>query len=78
MAVTFQAHPEFARMGESAPPRGDATYRRILELMRDKGDVSEEACAAALEQADANRDAVGKQSLDAMVAAGRLLGWFPW
>ena len=72
IAVTFQAHPEFA-----VSNKGDGTYRQIVELMHDRGDVSDEDHATALDDADANRDRVRQQSLDAMVAAGRLLGWFP-
>ena len=73
IAVTFQAHPEFA-----ASNKGDGTYREILEMMHDRGDVSDEDHATALDDADANRNRVRQQSLDAMVAAGRLLGWFPY
>lgn len=45
--------------------------------MRDNGDLHEDDCKAALDDADETTYArVTQQSLDAMVASGRLLGWF--
>jgi len=47
-----------------------------MELMRDNGDLSDEDCVAALEDANASCVRVREQSLEVMCAAGRLLGWF--
>jgi GMP synthase-like glutamine amidotransferase len=77
IAVTFQAHPEFACLAAGETNKGGyETLRKTMQLMRDNGDLSDEDYRAAFRDADVSYKRVNEQSLDAMVAAGRLLGWF--
>jgi GMP synthase-like glutamine amidotransferase len=76
IAVTFQAHPEFAGLGGGETTKGEETLRKTMLLMRDNGDLSEKDYQDANHDVDAAYKRVNEQSLDAIVAAGRLLGWF--
>ena len=74
IAVTFQAHPEMAALGTET--KGEETFSRCAKLMRDNGDLPKDACKIALSDAETTGKQVTQQSLEAMVAAGRLLEWF--
>mmetsp|Transcript_3011 Transcript_3011/g.7228 ORF Transcript_3011/g.7228 Transcript_3011/m.7228 type:complete len:377 (-) Transcript_3011:1576-2706(-) len=74
IAVTFQAHPEFAALGKGSD--GDETLHRTMRLMRDKGNLSEPDFLSAETDAVRTATRVREQSLNAVVSAGRLLGWF--
>ena len=76
IAVTFQAHPEFASAEEQLQSLGEQTFCKTVNLMRDNGDLSEQDHSVALSDAETSCKHVNQQSLDAMVAAGKLLGWF--
>ncbi|KAL9185658.1 hypothetical protein ACHAXT_003435 [Thalassiosira profunda] len=70
-AVTFQSHPEYVtRTGY----RGQ--FARCVAAMEESGAVDDAARRGALADADANYDALERDSLDAVVAAARILGWF--
>ena len=75
IAVTFQAHPEMADLGRET--KGEDTLSRCTKMMRDIGSLSKEEYEFALSDAETNCKQVTQQSLEAMVAAGRLLQWFP-
>eukprot|EP00536_Pseudo-nitzschia_multiseries_P011625 jgi/Psemu1/297915/fgenesh1_pm.406_\ len=74
IAVTFQAHPEFAELGKGS--NGDDTLHRTMRLMKDKGYLSEQDFLSAESDACRTATLVREQSLNAMMSAGRLLGWF--
>ncbi len=76
IAVTFQAHPEFCSSEDKLQSKGGQTFCKTVDLMNQNGDLSEQDHAAALSDAETTCHEVNRQSLDAMVAAGRLLGWF--
>ncbi len=76
IAVTFQAHPEFASVKEQLQSLGQQTFCKTVDLMRDNGDLSKHDHSVALSDAETSCNHVSQQSLDAMVAAGKLLGWF--
>jgi GMP synthase-like glutamine amidotransferase len=73
MAITFQAHPEFA----SQPLGVEKTLHKILDGMEHRGALSEQNRLAAGKDADENYAKVERQSLDMMKTACRLLGWVP-
>lgn len=74
IAVTFQAHPEFACLGGQT--KGGETLGKIVDLMRNNGDLGDNDYQAAVEDVRTSGESVNQQSLETMVAAGRLLGWF--
>ena len=74
IAVTFQAHPEFASLGKGT--KGDETLHDTMKLMKDKGNLSEQDFVTAEKDAASSVMRVREQSLKAMISAGRLLGWF--
>jgi hypothetical protein len=71
MAITFQAHPEFA----SQPLGVEKTLHKILDGMEYRGDLSEQDRLAAVKDAEENYAKVERQSLDTIKTACRLLGW---
>ena len=71
MAITFQAHPEFA----SQPLGVEKTLHKILDGMEYRGDLSEQDRLAAGKEADENYAKVERQSLNMMKTVCRLLGW---
>mmetsp|Transcript_6085 Transcript_6085/g.12522 ORF Transcript_6085/g.12522 Transcript_6085/m.12522 type:complete len:325 (-) Transcript_6085:66-1040(-) len=76
IAVTFQAHPEFCSSEDKLESKGEQTFCKTVDLMNHNGDLSEQDHTAALSDAATSCKQVNRQSLDAMAAAGRLLGWF--
>ena len=77
IAVTFQAHPEFASLGGKIKnAKGEETFFNTVRLMRDNGDLSKEDCEEALSDAEKCCNHVNHHSLEAIIGAGRLLGWF--
>jgi GMP synthase-like glutamine amidotransferase len=88
IAVTFQAHPEFASLLSSSSPKkgekemiiisskGNITYRSILQLMKDNGDISEQDYQNAEKYSIIDYGRIRDQSVDTMISAGRLLNWF--
>jgi GMP synthase-like glutamine amidotransferase len=72
MAITFQAHPEFGSKGGV-----EGTLYPIVKLMEERGDLTPNQAQRALDDAKLELETVERQSIGAMVAAGRLLGWFP-
>ena len=73
IAVTFQAHPEYASSKELGV---DQTLGNIMKAMEERGDIT--PSDRELAQADANTqfDMVESDSIQVMVAAGKALGWF--
>jgi GMP synthase-like glutamine amidotransferase len=69
IAVTFQSHPEYV----TAP----STLTNILEAMTSRGDLTIDERIQAEKDAEIFYSDVRRQSLDVMIASGRLLGWFP-
>ncbi|OEU22081.1 hypothetical protein FRACYDRAFT_177783 [Fragilariopsis cylindrus CCMP1102] len=88
IAVTFQAHPEFASLLSSSSPKkgekemiifsskGNITYRNILQLMKDNGDISQQDYQNAEKDSIIDYDRIREQSVGTMISAGRLLNWF--
>mmetsp|Transcript_27607 Transcript_27607/g.58016 ORF Transcript_27607/g.58016 Transcript_27607/m.58016 type:complete len:140 (-) Transcript_27607:1652-2071(-) len=74
IAVTFQGHPEFASLGKGT--KGDETLHGTMKLMKDKGNLSEQDFLAAEKDAASSVLRVREQSLNSIISAGRLLGWF--
>lgn len=73
-AVTFQAHPEYA----SSKKLGlQGTLSPILDAMQGRNDISSDERKRAGDDALQQYDAVEQQSIQTMITAGRLLGWFP-
>ena len=72
IAITFQAHPEYGSQSGV-----DGTLNPIVRLMEERGDVTSNEAKEAQEDAKLQLDGVQEQSINAMIAAGRLLGWFP-
>jgi GMP synthase-like glutamine amidotransferase len=75
IAVTFQAHPEYA----SSQSLGlDRTLNQILDSMYDRRDiVSNEELERIKADAREEFDMVQKHSIECMLVVGRILGWFP-
>jgi GMP synthase-like glutamine amidotransferase len=71
MAITFQAHPEFA----SQPLGVEKTMHQILDGMEYRGDMSEQDRLLVGKDAEENYAKVERQSLDTMKNVCRLLGW---
>jgi GMP synthase-like glutamine amidotransferase len=71
MAITFQAHPEFA----SQPLGVEKTMHKILDGMEYRGDLSEQDRLSVGKDAEENYAKVERQSLDMMNTVCRLLGW---
>jgi len=74
IAVTFQAHPEFAALGKET--KGNTTLHSTIRMMKDNGRLSEQDYRTAEVDAALSYMRVREQSLDAIISAGRLLGWF--
>jgi GMP synthase-like glutamine amidotransferase len=74
VAVTFQAHPEYA----SSRPLGlDRTLNAIMDAMHERQDITDEELRRAKDDAREEFDAVQLHSVESMISVGRLLGWFP-
>jgi hypothetical protein len=73
IAVTFQAHPEYATSKEKGLQK---TLHSIIETMKERGDITDEERRHATDDAIREYDHVQEQSISVMVAAGRKLGWF--
>ena len=73
IAVTFQAHPEY---GSSKDLGLEQTVLKIIRLMSDRGDISNEDCKNALDEAKRSFEDVERQSIAVMTNSGKLLGWF--
>jgi GMP synthase-like glutamine amidotransferase len=71
MAITFQAHPEFA----SLPLGVEKTLNKIFDELEHKGDLSAQDRLAEEKDAEENYQKVERQSLDMMKVSCRLLGW---
>lgn len=73
-AITFQAHPEYA----SSMSLGlEGTLNPILQAMHDRQAISADEFKRAKQDALQEYETVERQSLQTMITAGRLLGWFP-
>jgi GMP synthase-like glutamine amidotransferase len=73
IAITFQAHPEYA-----SPELGfDRTLSKSLDDMEDRGALSAEDRRLTWQDAKENYTEVERQSINLMISAGRQLGWFP-
>jgi GMP synthase-like glutamine amidotransferase len=74
IAVTFQAHPEYA----SSRTLGlDRTLNQIMEAMYERRDISDDELQRVKSDAIAEFDTVQKHSIECMLVVGRILGWFP-
>eukprot|EP00934_Nitzschia_sp_Nitz4_P000825 Nitzschia sp. Nitz4//scaffold79_size90958//32831//33757//NITZ4_005019-RA/size90958-processed-gene-0.110-mRNA-1//-1//CDS//3329558231//825//frame0 len=74
IAVTFQAHPEYA----SSKDMGlEMTLQRTMHEMRERGDIPEAEFLQAQKDAVENFTKVQQHSIETMVTVGQLLGWFP-
>ena len=74
MAITFQAHPEYATSRELGV---DKTLMKIMDHMMDLGLVTTEHRDVARKKAYEEYDRIEQQSSQVMITVGRLLGWFP-
>lgn len=73
IAVTFQAHPEFASSKELGL---EQTFDRIIQTMEERNDISPEERQFAKEDAKSQFENVESHSIKAMVAVGKAFGWF--
>ncbi len=74
IAITFQAHPEYA----SSRSLGlEGTLNPIMKTMNDRRDISDEELERAGADAEEQFEAVERQSIQTMITVGRILGWFP-
>ena len=74
IAVTFQAHPEYA----SSKERGlEGTLQRIIREMASRGDITAEEAEQAHHDSILHYEEVREQSIDVTIRACQLLGWFP-
>jgi GMP synthase-like glutamine amidotransferase len=74
IAVTFQAHPEYA----SSKTLGlDRTLNQIMHAMNERQDISDDEMERAKADALQEFETVQKHSIETMITVGRLLGWFP-
>lgn len=73
-AVTFQAHPEFSSSRDLGLLR---THHLITDVMHSREAVSREVYDAARRNADECFEMLHKNSIDSVLTAARLLGWFP-
>ena len=58
------------------PTKGNITYRNMLQLMKDSGDISEQDYQNVEKDSIINYDRIREQSVNTMISAGRLLNWF--
>jgi GMP synthase-like glutamine amidotransferase len=73
VAVTFQAHPEYA----SSRDKGLAlTLENIIDAMQKRGDITEQERENAKADASQQYENVREQSLRATIRASQALGWF--
>jgi hypothetical protein len=72
MAITFQAHLEFGSKGGM-----EGTFDPTVKLMEIQGGLTPKQAQKAQDDAKLALEAIERQSIGAMVATGRLLGWFP-
>ena len=73
IAITFQAHPEYA-----SPELGlDKTLGSILEAMQERGDISSDEKEVMRQDSIDHYAEVERDSIDVMKTVGILLGWFP-
>uniref|UniRef100_A0A7S1YM07 Glutamine amidotransferase domain-containing protein n=1 Tax=Grammatophora oceanica TaxID=210454 RepID=A0A7S1YM07_9STRA len=73
VAVTFQAHPEYA----TSDLGFKGTFQPILKSMEEREDITAEERIKATQDAEATLGRVKKQSVNAVIMAGTQLGWFP-
>jgi GMP synthase-like glutamine amidotransferase len=74
IAVTFQAHPEYA----SSRERGlEGTLHKIIREMARRGDITQQEGEEAQDDAALQYEHVREQSIAAVISACQLLGWFP-
>jgi GMP synthase-like glutamine amidotransferase len=73
-AITFQAHPEYATSQALGIER---TLEGCMAAMEKRSTVDPETRARASQDANEHFLNVQKDSVEAVVQAGRLLGWFP-
>ena len=72
IAITFQAHPEYAH-----PELGlQQTLNKIVDAMQDRDDITKEEQLRVKVDAKERFASVQQQSINAMIRAGELLGWF--
>lgn len=74
IAVTFQAHPEYAC---SIPLGWEKTLQPSLISMYERGDISEHDFKQAQADAYEKFESVQKQSVQLMMTVIKLLGWMP-
>ena len=74
IAVTFQAHPEYSSSKSLGLVR---TLYEIMDAMNQRQDISDEELHQAKRDAEEEFESVQRHSVESMVTAGRLLGWFP-
>jgi GMP synthase-like glutamine amidotransferase len=74
IAVTFQAHPEYASSTSLGLHR---TLNEIMEAMNERQDISDQELQRAKADAREEFEAVQQHSLETIITVGRLLGWFP-
>eukprot|EP00980_Cylindrotheca_fusiformis_P028285 scaffold22589_cov138-Cylindrotheca_fusiformis.AAC.48 len=73
IAITFQAHPEYASSRDLGLKK---TLFSIIETMEQRGDISTEDSKVAEEDASKEFERVESDSLQVMVAVGKTFGWF--
>lgn len=72
VAVTFQAHPEYATSLDMGIER---TLLSIIEAMKERGDITEEDGERAKKDALQEYKNVQEQSVDAIICACHQMGW---
>eukprot|EP00527_Entomoneis_sp_CCMP2396_P000872 CAMPEP_0198140790 /NCGR_PEP_ID=MMETSP1443-20131203/3888_1 /TAXON_ID=186043 /ORGANISM="Entomoneis sp., Strain CCMP2396" /LENGTH=344 /DNA_ID=CAMNT_0043803319 /DNA_START=492 /DNA_END=1526 /DNA_ORIENTATION=- len=73
-AVTFQSHLEYATSRDFGLHR---TLETLMDQMENRGDITLGHKLAAQHDAREKYPQVERDSIEAMVMAGRVLGWFP-
>jgi GMP synthase-like glutamine amidotransferase len=74
IAVTFQAHPEYA----SSRERGlEGTLQSVIREMASRGDITAEEAEQAHRDSILHYEEVREHSIDVTIKACQLLGWFP-
>jgi GMP synthase-like glutamine amidotransferase len=73
IAVTFQAHPEYATSEDKGL---EMTLHNIIEAMKERGDITDEESVHAKDDAIRQYHRVMEQSVGVMISAGQKLGWF--
>jgi GMP synthase-like glutamine amidotransferase len=73
IAITFQAHPEYASSRELGL---EQTLVDIMEAMEKRGDLTTEDRQTAEEDAAKQFENVESDSIQVMIAVGKTFGWF--